>query len=111
VRDAFARPQSRQLTHQHELRRRDALCAACLGVLAYAAAMLVLSSVIDEPAWFTVCHIAVVLMAIGVVYGTLHDVATRSDWTPAQRASWRNWLWGFNLFAAAAYYGLHMRSR
>jgi len=92
VRDAFARPRSLHLTHQGELRRRDALCVACLGVFVYAVAMLVLSSVIDEPSWFAVCHIAVMLIAIGVVYGTLRDVATRGDWTHAQRVSWRNWL-------------------
>ncbi|RKQ88358.1 hypothetical protein C8N24_6400 [Solirubrobacter pauli] len=82
-----------------------------MGVFAYAATMLVLSSLIDEPSWFAVCHVAVVLIALGVVHGTLQDIATRSDWTDAQRVSWRNWLWSFNLFAAAAYYWLHMRSR
>ncbi|WP_121257813.1 hypothetical protein [Solirubrobacter pauli] len=99
------------MTQRRKLRRRDALCAACMGVFAYAATMLVLSSLIDEPSWFAVCHVAVVLIALGVVHGTLQDIATRSDWTDAQRVSWRNWLWSFNLFAAAAYYWLHMRSR
>jgi hypothetical protein len=67
------------LTHQSEGRRRDALCVACVGVSVYAVATLVLSSVIDEPSWFAVCHLAVMLIAISVVCGTLRDVATRSD--------------------------------
>jgi hypothetical protein len=96
---------------QGELRRRDALCAVCLAVYGYVATTVVLSLWTDLPSWVGLLHLAVVLIAIGLVYATLRDIATRSDWTHAQRVSWRNWMRGFSLLAAAAYYWLHMRSR
>ena len=83
----------------------------CLLVYLYVAVMVVASIWTDAPSWIWVPHVAVMLLAIAVQVGTLRDIATRGDWTRAQRVSWRNWIWGFNILAVLAYFWTHLDRR